>query len=180
MESLEQFSIPLKSLNNDVHQFDYQIDKDFFKEFQDSPIHNGNFDVSLAFDKRPDMIVMDFDFKGTMQTECDRCLEGINLPIIGTQQILVKYAAEKNDEAEIVYITTEDTTFNIAKYIFECICLAIPLVKVYDCEEDENRACNDEMLAYLNKNSAIDEEEKEDKNDDSGSVWDALKNFGNN
>ena len=179
MESLEQFSIPLKSLNNEIYQFDYQVDRTFFSEFQDSPIKNGKFDVALVFDKRPDMIVMDFDFKGTMQTECDRCLEGINLPVEGVQQILVKYAEEKNDEDEVVYITTEDTSFNIAKYIFECICLAIHLIKVYDCEEDENRACNDEMLSFLD-NSATTEEEEGDKDDDNGSVWDALKDFGSN
>lgn len=158
-----------------MHQFDFQVDRSFFKHFENSQIENGNFDVRLYFDKRHDMYVMTFSFEGTLQTACDRCLVDISLPIKGDNQLMVKFADTPSEEAEIIYIERGQSELNVAKYVYEYITLAVPILKVYDCENEENPVCNEEMLGYLNPNQENQEEEKP-----SNPIWDALKDLDNN
>ena len=172
MDTLNQFTIPLEGLKDGMHQFDFQIDTEFFKHFEQSPIEDGNFDLKLYFDKRPDMLVFTFDLKGSFSTNCDRCLEAINLPIQNDQQLIVKYADEAGEDADVVYITKGTQELNVAKYAYEFICLAIPMTKVYNCEEEENPPCNQEILDQLYNVDEVEEEEESKT-----SVWDALKDF---
>lgn len=175
MKSLNHFSIPIQGLKDGMHQFDFQVDKAFFANFENSQIEDGNFDVKLYFDKRPDMYVMTFSFEGNMQTDCDRCLVDIKLPLKGDNQLMVKFAETQSEEAEIIYIPRGLNELNVAKYVYEFITLAIPILKVYDCENDESPPCNEEMLDYLNNN-----QQKQEDEDTSNPIWDTLKNLDKN
>ena len=172
METLNQFTIPLEGLQDGMHQFDFQIDKVFFDHFEKSPIQEGNFDLTLFFDKRPDLLVLTFDFKGSFATNCDRCLEAINLPVKGAHQLIIKYAETPNDEAEVIYIEQGAQQLNVAKYAYEFICLSIPMIKIYDCEADENPPCNEIILDQLYRQEEAEEQEKTEN-----PVWDALKDL---
>jgi DUF177 domain-containing protein len=173
METLNQFTISIEGLKDGMHQFDFQIDKEFFKHFEQSPIQDGSFDLTLYFDKRPDLLVFTFDFKGSFSTNCDRCLEAINLPLKGNQQLIVKYAESPSEEAEVIYIERGTQQLNVAKYAYEFICLTIPMIKVYDCDAEENPPCNQDVLDQLYSNNGVDNKKEETKNP----VWDALKNL---
>lgn len=169
MDALIPYSIPVKGLRSGIHQFEFHIDGTFFRAFEDSPIEEGNIDLTLHFDKRTDMFVLQFDLKGTVKTACDRCLEEIDLPLCDSQRLLVKFSENPEmEEAEVIYVNPEIQQLNVAKYIYEFICLAMPLIKVYDCENDENRVCNEEMLDYLDGN-----EETEESGDNP--IWAELK-----
>ena len=167
MEALNEFIIPIEGLRSGVHQFDFQLDKAFFDRFQNSPVSEANFDLTLYFDKRPDMLVLTFEFSGDFKTDCDRCLESINVPVQESQQLVVKYDDNAREDAEIIYITRDTKQLNVAKYAFESICLSLPLAKV--CDEIENPPCNKNMLDYLGR--AETEESTENP------IWEALKNF---
>ncbi len=173
MEALIEFSIPIKGLKPGVHQYGFQIGSEFFENFEHSLIDHGDVKVDLSLDKRPDFYVLDFRLAGTVKTECDRCLSGIDLPIASDQQLLVKFGAEDSkEEAEVIYITPETQKLNVAQYIYEFVCLAIPMVKIYDCTGEPNPPCNQEMLDFLEPNDPIEES--------SNPIWDALKNFKDN
>lgn len=169
MNTLLPFSIPVKGLRPGVHQFEFQIDHRFFAAFEASPVSDGQVTVRLLFDKRPGLYVLEFDLEGTVKTECDRCLAMIDLPIADQQRLLVKFSEEEAEEADVIYISPEATELNVAQFIYEFIILAMPMVKVYDCENDENARCNQEMLRFL---------EGEQKDQDAPNpIWDALKDF---
>lgn len=170
MEALKEFIIPIEGLSFGVHQFDFQIDQEFFKHFENSPIEDGNFTMQLHFDKRPDMLVLNFEFSGKFMTDCDRCLEAINYPVTGKQQFLVKYSSQASDDAEIIYITKDTTLFNVAKYAYESICLNLPITKF--CDETDKQHCDEKMLDYL------DSSEEDNKADNP--IWEALKDFKKN
>lgn len=171
MSELKHFSIPVQGLKIGTHQFDFQVDKYFFEHFETSVIKDGNFDVRLFFDKRSDMFVLDFEFKGHVITDCDRCLANIQLPVEGENQLLVKFSEEPQEEAEVIYILKGVSEFNVAKFVYEYITLALPMIKVYDCEEEDPPVCNFENLDYLDN----DAEEEES----TSSVWDELKKLNN-
>ncbi|MCB0572290.1 MAG: DUF177 domain-containing protein [Phaeodactylibacter sp.] len=185
MDPLIQFSIPVKGLRNGIHQFDFQIDRSFFENFEQSPISDCNIQLHLEFDKRPDMYVLQFDFEGTVRAECDRCLAEIGLPIADSQRLLVKVSQEEEtDEAEITYISPETVKLNVAQYIYEFICLAMPIIKVYDCGNQDPRPCNEDMLRYLSngeqEEKAVEKSEEEAEEENRANpIWDELKKLSN-
>ena len=169
MDSLNAYSIPLSGLKDGMHQFDYQIDTNFFKHFPTTPISEGSFNVQVNFDKKPNLIDVLIDFQGTMTTPCDRCLKSMQLPIIGQDRLLVKYSEDAREEENVVYIPFETAKWNIAKYIYEFICLVIPLIKTHDLSNNEN--CDEKMLAYLEQQDDQDAEGEENP------IWHQLKNI---
>jgi uncharacterized protein len=172
MDGLVEYSIPIKGLRDGIHRFHFKIDRNFFKNFENSPVEEGDVDMTLTFDKRPDLYVLQFNFEGTIQTECDRCLETIDLPISGNQHLLVKFSYEEEaEEADVIYINPEDQKLDVSKYVYEFIILAIPIIKVYNCEDDENKPCNEEMLRYLDRTSQEPQQEDEAFNP----IWEELK-----
>jgi uncharacterized protein len=174
MDNLKEFSLPIRGLKNGTHEFDFQIESDFFKNFENSPIENGHFDVHLTMDKRDSFFELVFDFDGTIKTECDRCTASIDLPFGDTQNLTVKYALEESeDDAEIVFITHETSIFNVAKYLYEFICLAVPYHKIYDCENDETPPCDFDVL-----NRISDEPIPEDIEDTKNPFGDLKNLFG--
>ena len=176
MDALIQYAIPVKGLRPGDHQYEFDIDRAFFEAFEESPVKNGQVHVELDFDKRPDLIVLTFDISGTVKTECDRCLAAIDLPIEDQQQLIVKFSEEDvPEEADVVYIHPDSAQLNVARFIYEFICLAIPMIRVYNCESETVRPCNEEMLRYL-KETENDEDGGQD-NQGGNPVWDVLKNL---
>ncbi len=178
MESLIAFNIPLSGMKVGLHQFEYKLDKQFFQEFPGDLIEDAVFDVKVGLEKKTSLIVVNFDFDGHLNTPCDRCMEDIKLPVKDSSQLLFKYSHEPKDEDEVVYIPYDLAVLNIAKYIYESIGLCLPLIKTYDCENDENRVCNDEILDYLhyqNDISGATDAPEQDSNP-GNPIWDELKN----
>lgn len=177
MDALKPFKIPIKGLKPGIHQYKFDVDRLFFSHFEGSPIEEGNIKVTLKIDKRPEMLVLDFDFEGKTATNCDRCLANIQLPIIGQHQMVVKFTEiEKEDDEEVIYLTWEAPELDVARFIYENIVLSLPMIKVYDCEEEENPPCNDEMLDYLNNDQSIPSSETTGEEPESGnSIWSELK-----
>jgi uncharacterized protein len=158
MDPLVPYTLPLKGLKNGIHTFHFQIGRDFFEHFEESPLEDGHFDLQLEVDKRPDLLVLDFDFAGKAFTECDRCLADIQLPVKGQNRLLVKFTEDDGeDEADVFYLDPEVSSFKIAQFVYEYICLALPMIKVYDCEKDVPKPCDEEMLKYLKKDSESEE-----------------------
>ncbi len=147
MNALKEFSLPIKGLKNGYHTFNFQLDETFFALFEASVIQKGWFDVTVEMDKRDSFFELTIDFDGSVQAECDRCTASIELPFGDTQTLVVKVSEEaQNEDADVVFIHPDAHEFNVAQYIYEFICLAEPFLKVYDCENDDPRPCDFEIL----------------------------------
>ena len=168
MNALDHFTIPVSGLHNGLHEFDFIIEADFFKHFEESPISEANVNVHLAFDKQTDLYVMEFDLAGTVKSTCDRCLEELNVPIEDSQSLLVKFDEKEWEDAEVVYILQGTAQINVARYIYEFVNLAMPMVKTHSAAGE---SCDPEMLKFLSPES--EEEEKPSTNP----VWDSLRGF---
>ncbi len=174
MDPLLAYSIPVQGLKTGIHRFHYELDRDFFRHFESSPVGEGAIKIDLTLDKRPDMLVLDFDLDGHIQAECDRCTAQIQLPVTDSRQLLVKYGeAEGEEEDEVVFVPREASEFNVGQYLYEFTILALPITNTYDCQSDPRPPCNFDVLQRLQR-----EEDTEKQEGDS--VWDALKDFKNN
>lgn len=167
MNALDHFSIPVLGLRDGLHEYDFNIGREFFQCFQDSPIEDANVEVHFLFDKRPDLYEMTFEFEGTVKVACDRCLEEFDLPIDDRQFLLVKFDEKEWEDADVIYILKGTPKLNVAKYIYEFINLAVPMMKTHD---DAGERCDPEMLKFLTK-----EEEQSQEENTANPLWDALR-----
>lgn len=167
MDPFLPYSIPVQGLKIGIHRFKYTLDSAFFRHFEDSPIAEGCIEADLQLDKRSDMLLLDFQLKGYINAECDRCTAPIRLPVEDERQLVVKYGDDEGEEEdEVVFISREAPEFNMAPYLYEFAVLAMPITNTYDCASDLNPPCNFDVLKYL-ENSAGES--------NSNPVWDALK-----
>jgi len=168
MEALDQFTIPVLGLSDGLHEFNFSIGDDFFQCFEESPIKRGQLEVIFRFDKEHSMYELSFDIKGSIVTTCDRCLEEFAFPIESREHLLVKFDEKEWEDADVVYITPGTQTLNVAKYIYEFINLAVPMVKTHD---KAGERCDPEMLKFLVGKEAGGEKAA------SNPAWDALRDF---
>lgn len=167
------YSIPIQGLKTGVHQYQYTLDHAFFACFEDSPIENAEIKVKVLLDKRPDMLIVDFELAGYFEAECDRCTASIRLPIENERQLIVKYGdAEGEAEDEVVFIHREASDFNFAQYLYEFTVLSLPITNTYDCQSEPEPPCNFEILKYLNPETP--------ETPPGNSIWDALKGIQDN
>lgn len=160
------YSIPIQGLKTGIHAFRYELDGTFFDKFEDSPIGDCALQYEVQLDRRPDMLVLDFDLRGTIEAECARCTASIHLPVESQRQLIVKFGdAEGETEDEVVFIHRETSEFNVAAYLYEFAVLSLPITNTYDCQSEEHPPCNFEVLAYLKNESSAG----------TNAIWDILK-----
>jgi uncharacterized protein len=180
MKALDEFKIPIYGLRKDHYQFEYQIDKSFFDAIEEPLYTNGNVAVKVFMEKGTGMITLDFEVIGTVQTECDRCLSDIQMPIKDKQCLFIKYSEEEKDSAddEIVYIHPETPSINLSHYIYEYICIAVPFIKTFDCEALPEPPCDQTMLSFLTDDEGqgtVYDETDDDDDPPNKTIWDDLR-----
>jgi uncharacterized metal-binding protein YceD (DUF177 family) len=170
METFEEYLIPIKGLEPGVHLFDFRLRDDFFAEFEESPIEVADLTVRVILDKRETMMLWAFEVTGKVNTFCDRCMEAIQLPLHASHDLVVKYGP-KGEKGDVVYIPINEPDFQLAPYLYEFSCLSIPMVKVYDCQNEDPPPCNFEVLDRL-------EADEEQADGQQQTLGEQLKNLG--
>lgn len=172
MEALHEYDIEFIKLKIGVHQFVYSVDKDFFKHYEVSSVKEGNLKVNLEFRKETTMFDLRFDMRGTIKTECDRCLDVFDLPVATTFNLLVKITdRDIEDEEAIVYIPSSAYKLNVAQHIYDMVHLAIPIKKTCDLVSKD---CNQDTVKLI-AGAAEEEENRSDTEVDPR--WEELKNL---
>ena len=181
MDALKKFSITFQGLKNGIHQFEYQIDRSFFKNFEDSALNDASFVVKLDLEREETMLVLNFEFEGTMVAECDRCLEMIDMPMSGTQRLMAKFSEEeKEEEDDVFYIQPKAPELNVSKYVYELVHLGIPIRKVKPDCDDFPKDCPTNLIGYIEKIEDTTPPNSEAKDQISEeSVWSVLNKFKN-
>jgi len=181
------FILPLKGLGKGLYEYDLRVDDAFFSSFAESPVQRGVIDLHLTVDKQSREMVIHFDFAGAIATQCDRCLADIDLPIGSRRKLIVKFAAEaeeQRDEGEIVYLHPDTNEFNLAPFVYEMVVLALPMINTYDCRAGAPPyPCDEDLLQRIDASYAsVDEAPQRyaEEDDDKPSPWDVLKDLNNN
>lgn len=151
MGRFAQYELPVKGLKNGIHTYEFHINEAFFNNFPDTPVVKANIEVLLKLDKRPEMFILDFAIEGFVETDCDRCLAPIQLPIKGIHQLLVKLKEDTGGEndPDVVFVDPEISKFGVAEYLYEYVVLAIPMKKVIDCNLLESKPCDFDTLKRM-------------------------------
>ena len=178
MDALQAFVLPVRGLNSGWHHYDFQLDRSFFAAFEQSPIQAADIKLELAVDRRIRDLVLHFSFSGKVNTDCDRCMTPIELPVEGKQQLLVKITNDPeqvSDDPEMIYLHYEEAFLQIAPFAYEFVLLALPMVKTYACRETPPFPCDEDMLNKIAEAENLAEETENDQ--PSSSPWDVLKDW---
>lgn len=157
MELRKEFIIQFSGLSLGKHDFDFEINDAFFKEFEYSEIEKGDIRLEMTMDKSERMLILDFNFVGKVTVTCDRCGEDFEMPINGEQKTVIKFGESYEEIADdILVIPESEHEVDIWQMAFEMICLAIPIRKVHP--DDENGStCDKEALRRIDELSPKDD-----------------------
>jgi len=139
----EKYRIDIFKLTNDEHEYEFEIDKDFFEIFDFSEIKEGFGNCHVTLVKTSSMITMDFDISISIGLICDRSLDNFDYPIKVNEQIMFKYGDEEADLSDNVKVITQNTqSVNVAHHVFEMMTVMIPMKKLHprfeESEEEED------------------------------------------
>lgn len=175
MDRLDKYSIPFAGLVKGDHQFEFEIDDQFFESFENTVIHKANVRIEIDFNKAETVLTLLFRMKGYFTQTCDRCLEEFDIPVDLTQVLLVRFGIPGVGETDdIIVIAHSDHHLGVAQHIYDYLSLQVPMRVVHPDDENGNPGCNPEFLERLQK-------EDDEKDKPSGDPrWEILKNLGLN
>ena len=170
MDRLNHYSIPFASLATGNHHYEYEVSDQFFESFENSVIQKADVKILLDLLKAETLLTLSFQFKGSIHTTCDRCLEAFDLPVNTTKILLVKFGEPGVGETDdVIVISYGDHQLNIAPHIYDFLSLEVPIRVVHPDEKNGEPGCNPEFLARLKV-------ENDNKDSDKGDPrWEALK-----
>ncbi|MBO6496414.1 MAG: DUF177 domain-containing protein [Roseivirga sp.] len=178
MRARKKYDIHIYKLSNGVHEYQFEIGKEFFEMFDGDLVENGQLNAVVSLNKSDSMIQVDFNIEGSLELDCDRSLEKFDFPIHIDQNMIYKYGEEDKELSEDVFVIEKNTqTLNVSGIMYEFIGLEIPMKKLhpkFQEEEDEDDESEGSMI-YTSEA----EENIEQKEEDIDPRWAALKNLKN-
>ncbi|HWV74763.1 MAG TPA: DUF177 domain-containing protein [Pseudosphingobacterium sp.] len=179
MKILNQYRIPFTGLKIGKHDFEFEVNKLFFEEFEYSIVKNGDLKVSVVLDKQESMMTAHFHITGTIELTCDVCLNQFLKETDIKERLIVKFDEEDDLSDltdEILVLKRNEHELDLAPTIYEYINLSVPYYSRCD-EQGKNTSCDKLMVDKL-KSLTNQKEEEEQENPDPR--WDILKNIKNN
>lgn len=177
MKILNQYRIPFTGLKLGKHEFEFEINKDFFEAFEYSIVKNGTLNASVILDKQETMMVAEIHITGSIELTCDVCLNQFQSQSDILERLIIKFdehddLAESTDE--ILILKKSEHELDLANIVYEYINLSVPYYNRCD-EQGINTSCDPSMIDKLNSlNNQAEEPEQVDPR------WDILKKIKNN
>lgn len=132
MGKFSAYNLPLKTLTEGTHEFDYRLDKQFFVNMENSDVRDADLAVHLTVTHRNALYSLHFHITGPLTLLCDRCLDDLVIDIDTTYDINVEYGDDYNDESDDLLIIPEsDSNLNVSYMLYDTVVLAIPIKHVH-------------------------------------------------
>lgn len=175
-EVVKEYSVNIIGLSNKVHQFEYQLEDKFFEHYGRNIVESGSFKVLTALDKRETFIEVVFEIHGQAKLICDKSLESFDHPLHLNRKMVFKFGEEEKEVSdEIIIIPRDKTALELGQFIYEFICLAIPLKKVHPRFQAEEEEYEEGKIIYTSGGETEDDSEPEGNDP----RWDILKKLKN-
>ena len=174
MKVTNEFLIPFIGLKLGKHQFDFQINKAFFDNFDYHEYEDCDIKVTVVLEKKSTMLELSFKQKGTVYVPCDLTNEMFNLPVKAKLNLVVQFGEEfNNDNEELLILPHGEHQIDVSQYIYEMIVLSVPLKRVHPGIKDGT--LKTETLDKLTELSVKEQMEESKKEEDIDPRWDKLK-----
>jgi len=177
----EKYSIRFSSLKDGLHEFSYQLGKEFFEHIEYSEIKEAEIDVHLFLEKKSTMMILNFDIEGKVKVMCDRCTDDFFLDIDTSEELIYRFGDEDMGDEKVIVIYPNEIDIDLTHPMYEFITLALPSRRLHKDGE-----CNKDMLKEINNYLLIEEDSTKTDSDISNSKtkeidprWSALNKLKN-
>jgi uncharacterized protein len=127
---LQPFVIELRNLASGSSTFEWQAGCEFFETFGNPDILDASIAVSVQVNNLGLTLYVKAAIRGSVTVPCDRCLEGLQLP--------VEVSFEET-------YTPETMQLDLSQDVYDFVVLSLPMKRVH-----AEGLCNSETIKYLN------------------------------
>lgn len=176
MNTNERLIIAFKGLKDGIHEFRFSKSDKFFESLDYSEFKKGNIEVFVTLDKKTRYLSMEIGINGQVMVSCDRCLDMFYMPFEFNGTLIAKFSVdeESNFDDEILFLSPNDFEVDISHYVYESVCLSLPVQRFHPDDKRGKSTCNKEMIKEFKKlNNKTVQKETDPR-------WEKLKNFNNN
>jgi uncharacterized protein len=168
------YTIPISGLKEGLHYYDFEINKEFFDQFEESEIKEGSLTAVVDASKLKTHLDLSVRIKGSVNILCDRCLEEFRQLVSCENKLLVKFGRVSDfSDPDIITLPADEHELDLRQYFYECIILALPIQRMHPADKSGKSACDPEMLNKLKEHIAVDVNMYDPR-------WDDLKKLMNN
>jgi uncharacterized protein len=171
--NIEQYNILFKSLGTGVHNFSLSLDSPFFRHFENPDCPGGAFKVDVEMGEKSHLLSLSFLISGFARVICDRCLDEFDMPLEFETKLFIRFgeAGEDETDADVIYLDLNENKLNLAEYLYESVCLNLPVKKVHPRDARGKETCNSEMIEKLERHRANNNKNGNDPR------WDLLRDI---
>jgi uncharacterized metal-binding protein YceD (DUF177 family) len=145
MDIVDGYKVDLKVMTEDAVSHRWHLTDDFFSAVHGPEIETGQVDVALRVKRTSEAFELDFQFEGSVNVECDRCLEIMSQPIQGECSLKVRLGEEDSDDGELITVAENSGVLDLSWHLYEMLALEIPMRHVHPEGE-----CNVHVIGKLN------------------------------
>ena len=176
------FEIAFVGLKPGLHEFRYEVDDRFFEDYDKQDFKGVKAEVRLTLDKKSSFMILKFEVGGKVQVACDRCGNDLPLDLWDEFDMLVKMVDNpepmnaQEADPDVYYISRTESHLDVKGWIYEFICLSVPMQRM--CAENEigGPHCNQEVLQKLAGLDPASQENKSERQTTS-TLWKGLDKF---
>jgi len=174
MKALKSYDIKFSGLKNGQHQYRFNLDRQFFEQFDYDEFAGCNIDILVDLNKSDNLLEFNIHSSGTVNVPCDISGENYDQDINGVLDFIVKFGASYNDDRDdLIIIPYNSHLINIAQQIYESVLLHLPVKRIHpDIASGKKQTENAKYI--INYQEDNQEKKKEDKQD-IDPRWAALK-----
>jgi uncharacterized metal-binding protein YceD (DUF177 family) len=167
-----QYQIPFVGLKQGLHRFTFEVNDEFFANFEGATINGSDIKVDIDFDKKSDFFILKFYISGIMNADCDRCALVYQQEILDEFTIYVKFDDRnldiESEDEDVLFISRADTHLDVAQLIYDFVNLSVPMQLICAKNRNTDESCNPELSKFLTTETENKEEEIDQR-------WSALK-----
>lgn len=176
MKHLKGYHLSLSSLKEGSHSFDFQLNNQFLKAFEDAPIEKVDAEALVIFEKGLGVSKLIIDIEGTVEVPCDRCLELFDLPFYGEYELSVKFSAAptmlETEDPDLIVLEPEAQQLYVGTLLYEYLLLSIPLKRTHDMADEE---CSEAVMKVLRNLQANAQDQSDAQTDGRKNPFDELR-----
>ena len=149
MSDLIEYLIPYVNLKEGEHVFNYNIGDSFFENYDNTDVKSADLKVKVLFNKKSTHIEMSFEIKGSIDLNCDRCLELFNHELNIKQAVYVKFGEEESEDENLYILPLKQNEVDLSEFIDELIVVNLPMRRIHLEDEMGEPTCSNKMLDYI-------------------------------
>jgi uncharacterized metal-binding protein YceD (DUF177 family) len=180
MANRRAFEIAFVGLKPGVHEFNYELNNQFFIDKGAEDYTNASANVKLLLEKNTGFMLLKFEIGGKADVNCDRCGNPLKMDLWDEFKMLVKLVDnpeemnEQEEDPDVFYISRTESHLEVSNWLYEFVTLSIPMQRMCSMEEMGGPQCNNEALQKLK------EIEAKTMDNNANTLWKGLDKFKDN